>query len=144
VGNRAVQQTDKTGQPLDETDAQKPWTLKAMLHASLIASVLTPWFVHKHHLATKPRAGRARDVGATSHMLVSRVIARRALAIARALLTKMTIKDELWEEMARRDRASRARPQLAKATVDSGPSPRLEGPAGQESPEEGLACHLTP
>lgn len=92
---------DKTANRLDETDAEKPWTLKAMLHASLIASVLTALIVHRHHMATKPRAGRSRDVAPLHQMLVSRVVAEEHLAIARALLTKMSIKDELWDELAR-------------------------------------------
>lgn len=91
---------DKSVHRLDESAAEKPCTLKTLLHASLIASILTSLVVHRHHLDTRPKGTRNRAVAPFHPMLVARLFAEEHRNIARALLTTFLDKDELWQEIA--------------------------------------------
>lgn len=91
---------DKSVHRLDESAAEKPCSLKTLLHASLIASILTALVVHRHHLDTRPKGNRSRTVAPLHPMLVARLFAEEHRNISRALLTDFLDKDELWQEIA--------------------------------------------
>ena len=46
---------DKSVHRLDAIDAERPCSLKALLHASLIASILAALLAHTHNLNTRPQ-----------------------------------------------------------------------------------------
>jgi putative transposase len=52
---------------LDAIDAERPCSLKALLHASLIASILAALLAHTHHLNTRPQQDGAPRTEAPLH-----------------------------------------------------------------------------
>ena len=47
-------QLDTSVHRLDAIDAERPCSLKTLLHASLIASILAALLAHTHNLETRP------------------------------------------------------------------------------------------
>lgn len=76
---------DKSVHQLDETMATKPTTVKTMLHAGLMASIITAIVVHRHHLATRPKPGGQREVAPFHPMQAARVLYKQGELIAYAL-----------------------------------------------------------
>ena len=76
---------DKTIQRIDQTKATKAATIKTMLHAGLMASIITAILVHRHHLATRPQEGAEREVAPLHQMQVARVLYKHADTIAFAM-----------------------------------------------------------
>lgn len=76
---------DKSVHQLDETAATKATSVRTMLHAGLMASVITAIVVHRHHLATRPKAGAQREVAPLHPMQVARVLHKQSELIAYAL-----------------------------------------------------------
>lgn len=76
---------DKTIQRLDQTKGTKPATIKIMLHAGLLASIINAILVHKHHLATRPKRGASRSVAPLHPMQVARALYQHATTIAYAM-----------------------------------------------------------
>jgi putative transposase len=58
---------DKSVHRLDAIDAERPCTLKTLLHASLIASTIAALLAHTHNVKTRPRAVGAPRTEAPLH-----------------------------------------------------------------------------
>lgn len=58
---------DKSVHRLDAIDAERPCSLKALLHASLIASILAALLAHTHNMHTRPQQAGARRTEAPLH-----------------------------------------------------------------------------
>lgn len=76
---------DKSIQRLDQTKGTKAATIKTMLHAGLLASIITAILVHRHHLATRPKKGEERTAAPLHPMQVARVLYKHADTIAYAM-----------------------------------------------------------
>lgn len=75
---------DKSSHRLDEIDARRPDAVRALLHASMIASILIGTIVHRHNRATgTPNASRTEPP--LHHGLVARMVAHAAFRIAETL-----------------------------------------------------------
>ena len=92
---------DKGSYRLDQGKGERTCSIKALLHASLIASILTGMLVHKHVLETRPaRQGAQRTVAPLHHGLVSKCLLQWAYSIARACeLTGVSAVNE-WDRLA--------------------------------------------
>lgn len=94
---------DKGSYRLDEGKGERACSLKALLHASLIASVLTGLLVHKHVLETRPaREGQQRSRPPLHHGLVSKCLIQWADRIARAFDLEGEAAREEWDGIAAR------------------------------------------
>jgi hypothetical protein len=58
---------DQSVNRLDAIEAEQPWTLKTLLHASLIASTIAALLAHTHHLQTRPQQPGAPRTAAPLH-----------------------------------------------------------------------------
>jgi hypothetical protein len=58
---------DKSVNRLDAIDAERPCSLKTLLHASLIASTLAALLAHTHHVQTRPQQAGAPRTEAPLH-----------------------------------------------------------------------------
>ncbi len=58
---------DKSVHRLDEVDAERPCSLKTLLHASLIASTIAALLAHTHNIQTRPPQGGAPRTEAPLH-----------------------------------------------------------------------------
>jgi hypothetical protein len=58
---------DKSVHRLDAIDAERPCSLKALLHASLLASILAALLAHTHNLKTRPQQDGAPRTEAPLH-----------------------------------------------------------------------------
>src|SRR2546426_9022920 len=58
---------DKSVNRLDEIDAERPCSLKTLLHASLIASLIAAVLAHTHNLKTRPQQAEAPRTEAPLH-----------------------------------------------------------------------------
>lgn len=76
---------DKTIQRLDQTKATKAATIRTMLHAGLLASIITAILVHRHHINTRPKPGTERTEAPLHPMQVARVLYKHADTIAYAM-----------------------------------------------------------
>lgn len=72
---------DKSGLRLDDLDATKPAAVRALIHASLIASVIVGAIVHAHNRVIPVKA-RVRQRPPLHHGLISRMLATSALGVA--------------------------------------------------------------
>ena len=94
-------QLDKGAYRLDEGKGERTCSIKALLHASLIASILTGLLVHKHTLQTRPsREGEQRTVAPIHQGLVSKCLLQWAYSIARAFELVGDAADREWERLA--------------------------------------------
>jgi hypothetical protein len=76
---------DKSVHRLDESAAERPCSIMTMVHASLIATIITSLLAHKHNLTTRPaRRGAPRTAAPIHTNLLARAFAASALGIARA------------------------------------------------------------
>jgi hypothetical protein len=50
---------EQSGHRRDQIAAERPWALKPLRHASLLASTLAAVLAHRHHLTTRPQAAGA-------------------------------------------------------------------------------------
>jgi putative transposase len=58
---------DKSVNRLDEIDAKRPCSVKTLLHASLIASIIAALLAHTHNLKTRPQQVRSARTEAPLH-----------------------------------------------------------------------------
>lgn len=72
---------DKSSHRLDEIDARRPAAVRALLHASLIASILVGTLVHTHNRELRATTG-VRTRPPLHHGLVARMVAHAAYRIA--------------------------------------------------------------
>ena len=92
---------DKTVHRLDESDAERPWSIKTMLHASLIASIITAILVHKHNWTTRPKEkDQPRTQPPLHQMLVAKMLAVSCLSIARASTFRGPKAKAEWQRIA--------------------------------------------
>lgn len=92
---------DKAVHRLDESDAERPWSIKTMLHASLIASIITAILVHKHNWSTRPtESGQPRTQPPLHQMLVAKMLVVSCLSIARASTLRGPEAKAEWQRIA--------------------------------------------
>jgi hypothetical protein len=92
---------DKSSYRLDQGKGERTCSIKALLHASLIASILTGLVVHKHVLETRPsRRGAKRTVAPLHHGLVSKCLIQWAFTIARVWELTGEAADQEWNRLA--------------------------------------------
>jgi hypothetical protein len=92
---------DKGAYRLDEGKGERTCSIKALLHASLIASILTALLVHKHTLQTRPARDDAQRTVAPIHQgLVSKCLLQWAYSIARAFELDGEAADREWDRLA--------------------------------------------
>ena len=87
---------DKSVNRLDHTGAERSCSLKAMLHACLLSSILTALVVHRYHLNTCPKGTRSRDVAPLHQLLVAKAL----VAIHREIGQCMLGESDEWERWA--------------------------------------------
>ena len=93
---------DKSVNRLDQSGAELPCSLKALLHASLTSSVLATLIVHQRNLDTRPkREGGRRNQPPFHPMLVAKALTARSLGIADifALDDPIEVKHQ-WQRVA--------------------------------------------
>lgn len=94
---------DKGSYRLDEGQGRRACSIKALLHASLIASILTGLLVHKHVLETRPvRPGAPRTRPPLHHGLVARCLIQWSDRIARTFNLEGAAADAEWAGIAAR------------------------------------------
>jgi hypothetical protein len=92
---------DKSAYRLDEGKGERACSIKALLHASLIASILTGLLIHKHTLETRPvREGAARTVPPIHQGLVAKCLLQWAYSIARVFELEGSAADAEWDRLA--------------------------------------------
>jgi hypothetical protein len=90
---------DKSNHRLDEVDARRPAAVNALLHASLIASILIATIVHRHNLAQRPVEG-PRTRPPLHHRLVALMVAEAAFRIACAFELEGDAARHEWNTLA--------------------------------------------
>jgi putative transposase len=92
---------DKSVHRLDEIDAERPCSLKTLLHASLIASTIAALLVHTHNLKTRPMHSSELRMEAPLHpRRLALQLAVSCQSIAQAFdLTGVEAKQR-WEKIA--------------------------------------------
>lgn len=86
---------------LDEGMGERVCSTRALLHASLIASILTALLVHRHSLKTRPKARNAPRTQAPLHQrLVGLALIGAARNIARAFLLEGQDATAEWNHIA--------------------------------------------
>ena len=92
---------DKSGHRLDEIDARKPSAVHALIHATMISSMLITLIVHRYNLGIAERCPDGlRTEAPLHHGLVSRMLAQAALRIANALTLEGERAAAEWEQLA--------------------------------------------
>lgn len=111
---------DKSCHRLDEIDARKPEAVRALLHASMIASIIVCMIAHQHQLSeARPRRASAERTTAPLHpQTLARMLAVMALGLADLLHTEGRRAQVGWRDAAEllvsegRDPNWRRRPSL--------------------------------
>lgn len=91
---------DKSSHRLDEIGARNPAAVNALVHATVISSMLVALIVHRHNLAVARRTGTTRTEAPLHHGLVARMLATCALRIAETLTMQGPRADAEWEHLA--------------------------------------------
>jgi hypothetical protein len=92
---------DKSVHRLDQIDAERPCSLKTLLHASLIASTIAAVLAHQHNLATRPQAAGAPRTEAPLHTrLLALQMAVSCQFIAQAFELQGTAAIRRWDKIA--------------------------------------------
>ncbi len=90
---------DKSGHRLHQIDARRPAAVKALLHASLISSILVGSIVHAHNRATCPAAG-PRTRAPLHHGLVARILAQSGARLTAAFDQTGPSASRAWDHLA--------------------------------------------
>jgi putative transposase len=94
---------DKSVHRLDAIDAERPCSLKTLLHASLIASILAALLAHTHNFQTRPTQDGAPRTEAPLHTrLLALQLAVSCQFIAQAWELKGTAAMRRWQKIAER------------------------------------------
>lgn len=92
---------DKSVHRLDQIDAERPCSLKTLLHASLIASTVAAVLAHTHNLITRPpHAGAPRTEAPLHTRLLALQMAVSCQFIAQAFELKGTAAMRRWDKIA--------------------------------------------
>ena len=92
---------DKSVNRLDAIDAERPCSLKTLLHASLIASTIAAILAHTHNLQTRPQQPGAPRMEAPLHpRRVALQLAVSCQAIAQAFDLKGDEAQQRWDKLA--------------------------------------------
>ena len=133
---------DKSSHRLDEIDSRKPQAVRALLHASITASVLVGTLIHKHHLADHGDlpAGARRTKPPLHAGLLARMLSTCAMRIAETMDESSPRADAEWSRLAGvlvhmgEDPNWKRRPSILdeirgwKPSVRKKPRPRAEQP----------------
>jgi hypothetical protein len=92
---------DKSVHRLDQIDTARPCSVKTLLHASLIASMIAALLVHKHNLQTQPPQPGAHRTEAPRHpRRLALQLAVSCQSIAQALNRKGAAAKQRWQQLA--------------------------------------------
>jgi hypothetical protein len=92
---------DKSVHRLDAIDAERPCSLKTLLHASLMASTIVAILAHTHNLKTQPpQAGAPRTEAPLHPRLLALQLAVSCQSIAQAFDLKGTAAKRQWDKIA--------------------------------------------
>jgi putative transposase len=92
---------DKSVHRLDQIDAERPCSLKTLLHASLMASTIAAVLAHRHNLNTRPQAAGAPRMEAPLHTrLLALQMAVSCQFIAQAFELTGTAAKRRWDKIA--------------------------------------------
>jgi len=92
---------DKSVHRLDEMDAERPCSVKTLLHASRIASTIVAVLAHRHNLSTRPKEVGAPRTEAPLHTrLLALQLAVSCQSIAQAFELKGARAKQRWNMIA--------------------------------------------
>ena len=92
---------DKSVNRLDAIDAERPCTLKTLLHASLIASTIAALLAHTHNMQTRPQQPGAPRLEAPLHpRRLALQLAVSCQSIAQAFELKGAEATQRWNKIA--------------------------------------------
>ena len=92
---------EKSVYRLDQPKGERTCSVEALLHASLIATIITAIVVHRHRLKTRPMNARKTPTQAPLHArLVALTLVGMSFDIARTLQLSGKEADERWAHMA--------------------------------------------
>jgi putative transposase len=92
---------DKSVHRLDQIDAERPCSVKTLLHASLIASMIAALLAHKHHLQTQPpQPGAPRTEAPLHPRRLALQLAVSCQSIAQAFNLKGAAAKRRWQQLA--------------------------------------------
>jgi putative transposase len=92
---------DKSVHRLDEVDAERPCSLKTLLHASLIASTIAALLAHTHNLQTRPsQAGAPRTEAPLHPRRLALQLAVSCQSIAQAFALQGSEGTQRWDKIA--------------------------------------------
>jgi hypothetical protein len=92
---------DKSVTRLDAIDAERPCSLKTLLHASLMASTIAAILAHTHNLKTHPlQAGAPRTEAPLHPRLLALQLAVSCQSIAQAFDLRGTAAKRQWDKIA--------------------------------------------
>lgn len=121
---------DKSSHRLDEIDARRPAAVHALIHATMLSSMLVGLIVHRHNLAIASRCKDVRTEPPLHHGLVARMLAQCSLRISAALELQGAKADAEWEELvsllvhAGKDPNWRSKPSILDQLRGWRPAPR--------------------
>jgi hypothetical protein len=92
---------DKSVHRLDQIEAERPCSVKTLLHASLIASILAALLAHAHHRQTRPsQKGEPRTEAPLHPRRLALQLALSCQSIAQAFELKGAPAKRRWQELA--------------------------------------------
>jgi hypothetical protein len=92
---------DKSVHRLDQIDAERPCSVKTLLHASLIASMIAALLAHRHNRQTRPpQAGMYRTEPPVHTRRLALQLAVSCQSIAEALALKGAAAKRRWQQLA--------------------------------------------
>jgi putative transposase len=92
---------DKSVHRLDQVDAERPCSVKTLLHASLIASIIAALLAHRYNLQTRPpQAGMPRTEAPVHARRLALQLAVSCQSIAQAFDLKGAAAKRRWQQIA--------------------------------------------
>jgi Transposase DDE domain len=92
---------DKSVHRLDQVDAERPCSMKTLLHASRIASVIAALLAHTHNMQTRPSLpGQPRTEAPLHPRRLALQLAVSCQSIAQAVDLKGAFAKQRWQEIA--------------------------------------------
>jgi putative transposase len=92
---------DKSVHRLDQIDAERPCSVKTLLHASLLASIIAALLAHTHNVQTRPRQDGASRTEAPLHpRRLALQLAVSCQSIAQAFDLKGAAAKRRWQQIA--------------------------------------------